>query len=201
MEENIENSDLGKNKRGKGRPSIPPPELRCKAKSRQTHEQCKNYKVPGYEVCCHHGIGKAGSQNRIKHETTVSGETLTEKLDRYAKDKELLNLNREISIMKISLDEFIKKVESDGSNLTNPKIMSQLNFLSQSVGNLVLSMSKVEANKSKNVDILLFSAILMQLKVIIANSINPLNLPVETKQIIVENIGKQIDTIALPDNT
>jgi hypothetical protein len=41
----------------------------------------------------------------------------------------------------------------------------------------------------------------MQLKVIIANSINPLNLPVETKQIIVENIGKQIDTIALPDNT
>ena len=45
---------------------------RCRAKSKQSGEQCKRWSSPGKEVCYYHGGAKGsgapkGSQNRVTH--------------------------------------------------------------------------------------------------------------------------------------
>jgi hypothetical protein len=44
----------------------PPPERRCKAKSKRSGQQCKNWTVPGYDVCYYHGANGGAKTRRGK---------------------------------------------------------------------------------------------------------------------------------------
>lgn len=51
---------------------VPPDDKRCKAKSRQTKERCKNWALKGTTVCRFHGVNKktrAAAEAKVKQET------------------------------------------------------------------------------------------------------------------------------------
>jgi uncharacterized protein YjcR len=48
-----------------------PEKKRCKARSKQTGEQCKNWAKPGYDVCHYHGAGGGAPPEKMKRNTNA----------------------------------------------------------------------------------------------------------------------------------
>lgn len=91
------------------RVSPPPDGSRCIAKSRQTHERCKNWRVEGKEVCIHHGGGSVSgiAHGNAKH-LGYSGRLripLAALYEEAMQDAQILSLRNEIGVIRARLFE------------------------------------------------------------------------------------------------
>ena len=90
-------------------------ERRCKAKSKQTGEQCKNWSAPGRKVCKHHG----GASPRGKdHPRTTTGkyskflpDRLAERFESFLGDKDILELSAEIALVDSQIAACLERPE------------------------------------------------------------------------------------------
>jgi hypothetical protein len=172
----------------------------CTATCKATGQRCGRYAAPGMTVCVMHGAGGVNSKNRIKHQLKQSGVCLQDRVAEIASDPDLLNLKNEIALMKLCLQETMAKIESENKSLTDPSTVQTLNYLANSISKLSTNMSTIERNLTRNLDLIMLSAILMKLKTIVVNSVQPLNLPMDQKQLLMETMGKQIECIEIPDS-
>lgn len=83
---------------------------RCHAKSKRTGEKCKAPAVKGKNVCYKHG-GAPGSGRPPSSFRYVTKENIWQKIEEARLDPDLLEIKRDIAIVKALLDELISRVD------------------------------------------------------------------------------------------
>ena len=90
--------------------------MQCKAKSKQSGEQCKRRVTPGKEVCRMHGgktpTGIALPQTKHGRYSKVLPTRMLERYNAAITDPELLNLSAEIAVVDSRLSDLLIRVES-----------------------------------------------------------------------------------------
>lgn len=93
--------------------------MRCKAKSKQSGEQCKRHATPGREVCAIHGgktpAGIASPHARHLRHSKYLPERLLERYAEALADEDLLNLKYEIGLVDTRIAELLEQDEAGGS--------------------------------------------------------------------------------------
>jgi hypothetical protein len=172
----------------------------CTAISKQSGNRCTRYAVKGMpgQKCCMHGSGGVMSKNRIRHELATSGVNLNDKVEQLMNDPEILNLKKEIAMMKVMRDECWKKVQAD--NITEPATIQMINFLSQSITKIATGMSTITRNLDRNLDAKTLLVIMAGLKISFVDSVKSVQIEPDKQKLLVDTFFEKIDKLEIIDN-